>query len=223
MERYYKNIGAYFLVLLVFVALGFYYPYFSLFPSFPSVTAMIHVHTLSLLAWVSIMIVQPLLIRYKKFRAHRIIGKLSYFIVPLVVITCLGVMRQQYEEGIEHKLSAGQSLKTVFTSFTGVVTILIYYILAVTAIHKGNVGSHMRYMICLFLEFIPPTLGRTLGYWLDMRQVYTHSIAVGIGAVIIVFLLIADRRRKADYTPYIVALWVYVVCTLSWALLGFPL
>jgi hypothetical protein len=41
---------------------------------------------------------------------------------------------------------------------------------------KGNVAFHMRYMIRLALEFIPPSFGGTFGYWLYMKKYYTYNI-----------------------------------------------
>ena len=223
MEKYYRNIGNYFLILVVFIALGFYYPYFSLFPQFKSVTTTVHIHAISLMLWTLILITQPILIRYKKYKAHKIIGRFTYFLVPVVILTCFGVMRQQYYEGIERKLTSVQSLKALFTSFTGVLSILICYVLAIINVLKGNIAFHMRYMICLFLEFIPPTFGRTLGYWLGLRQVYTNTIAVSVGAFILIMLIFADKKRKADFTPYVVALSLYFVFNISWFALGCPL
>jgi hypothetical protein len=81
----------------------------------------------------------------------------------------------------------------------------------------------MRYMICLFLQFIPPTFGRTLGYWLGLRQVYTNTIAVLAGVIILIMLIIADKKRKTDFTPYVVALSLYFVFNVSWFALGCPL
>lgn len=223
MEKYYRNVGYIFLSLLVFIALGFYYPYFSLFPQFKSVTITIHLHAISLMLWALILIAQPILIRYKKYMAHKIIGRFTYFLVPVVIITCLGVMRQQYYEGLEIKLTPAQSLKSLFVSFTQALSIIIFYVLAIINVLKGNIAFHMRYMICLFLEFIPPTFGRTLGYWLGLRQTYTNTIAVSVGAFILIMLIIADKKRKADYTPYVVALSLYFVFNISWFALGCPL
>ncbi len=222
-EKYYRNIGFYFLILVIFAALGFYFPYFSLFPTFPSVTKVVHFHTIVLLLWVFTLILQPLLIRFSKFRAHRIVGKSTYFIVPLVIITCLGVMRQQYLEVTRQNHTPAYGLKSLYTSFTGLLSIAIFYSLAISYIRKRNVAFHMRYMICLFLEFIPPTFGRTLGYWLDMRQVATHTIAVATGAAIIAILIVLDKRKHANYTPYVVALFLYVIFTASWIAIGSPL
>ena len=223
MEKYYKNIGLYFLFLILFIVLGFYYPYFSLYPDFKSVTIIVHFHTLTLMSWTLILIAQPILIRYKRYRAHKILGRITYVLVPLVVITCIGVMRQQYSENIVQKMTHAQSFRSLFTSFTGVFSIVIYYVLAIIYVLRGDIAFHMRYMICLFLEFIPPTFGRTLGYWLGMRQVYTHTIAVAAGALILIVLIIADKKRGANFNPYVVALSLYVIFTLSWFAIGHPL
>ncbi len=223
MEKYYKNIGNYFLILILFIALGFYYPYFSLFPGFKSVTATIHIHAISLMIWTLILIAQPILIRYKKYRAHKILGRVTYFLVPLVILTFFGVMRQQYYEGLERNLSSAQSLKALFVSFTQAISIIIFYVLAIIKVHKGNIAAHMRYMICLFLQFIPPTFGRTLAYWLGLRQVYTNTIAVLVSVFIIIILIAADKKRKTVFTPYVVALSLYFVFNVSWFALGCPL
>jgi len=223
MEKKYRNIGFYFLSLVIFIALGFYYPYFSLFPAFPAVTFIVHFHTLILLTWVFILIGQPLLVRFGRYKAHRILGKTTYVLMPLVILTCLGVMRQQYAREIRNNISPMASLKSLFTSFTAIASIVIFYALAILNIRKGNVALHLRYMICLFLEFIPPTLGRTLGYWLNMKQTHTHSISILVGAAIIVWLLLSDKRKNENYSPYIVALSLYFIFTASWAVIGYPL
>ncbi len=222
-EKYYRNIGLYFLILILFILLGFYYPYFALFPDFKSVTTIVHIHTITLILWTLILIAQPILIRYKKYRLHQIIGRITYLLVPLVILTCAGVMRQQYYELIGKKMTQVQSFKSIYTSFTGILSIITYYLFAIIYVLKGNIAFHMRYMICLFLEFIPPTFGRTLGYWLDIRQVYTHTIAVSVGALILLILIIADKKRGLNFTPYVVALSLYLIFTLSWFALGHPL
>jgi hypothetical protein len=223
MEKQYKNLGYYFLILLVFVALGFYYPYFSLFPEFKSVTIIIHIHAIALFLWLVILMVQPLLIRYQKYEAHKKLGKFTYFLLPVVIFSMVGVIRQGYLEGIAEKMSSTQSLKAQFTNIAGIFSFLIYYSMAILNILKGNVGLHMRYMICLFLEFVPPTFGRTLGYWLNMRQIYTYSIALFLSAVILILLIRSDKKRNLDYSPYVVALTIYVIVYGSWLALGHPL
>jgi hypothetical protein len=223
METMYKYIGYFFLVFIVFVALGFYYPYFSLFPDFRSVTTIIHIHTAALLLWIIILITQPLLITYKKYKTHQLIGRFTYFLMPVIIITCVAVLRRQYEEGIEQKMTSLASLKTLYTSGEELLFIMIYYSLAVFNIRKGRVAFHMRYMICLALEFIPPSFGRTLGYWLDMRQYHTYNISILLCMVILIALIIYDRQKKLNSTPYLLALSLFIIFHIGWYILGHPI
>jgi hypothetical protein len=122
-----------------------------------------------------------------------------------------------------NKMTSAQSLKAQFTNIAGIFTILIYYSLAIINILKGNVALNMRYMICLFLEFIPPIFGRTLGYWFDIKQFYTYNISILLSALILVLLLMADKKRRLNYTPYVVVLSLYFVVNGIWYALGHPI
>ena len=223
METGYKYIGYFFLVFIVFVALGFYYPYFSLFPTFKTVTAIVHIHALALFLWVFILITQPLLITYKKFKIHRFIGRFTYFLMPIIILSSIGVLRQQYNEGIGQKMTSVESFKTLFTSATGLIEIIIFYTLAINNILKGNISFHMRYIICLSLEFIPPSFGRTLGYWLNIRQYYTYNISMLLCFLILIILIIHDRINDLNYKPYIIALLILLSFHISWYLIGHPI
>jgi hypothetical protein len=223
MERQYKYLGYFFLAFILFVALGFYFPYFSLFPEFKSVTVTIHIHATALLLWVIVLITQPFLIAYKKFRAHRLIGRFTYFLMPIIIISSIGVLKQQYYEGIEQKMTSSASLKTLFTSAAGLLSIIIYYSLAIINIWKGNVAFHMRFMICLALEFIPPSFGRTLGYWFYMKQYYTYNISILLCILILITLIIYDKQKNLDYKPYIFALSLFSVIQVCWYIIGHPI
>ena len=77
-EKGYKNTGYIFIILLVIIFFGFFKTYFGLFPHFNErTTPIVHFHVFVLTLWVVLLIVQPLLIRYKKFRAHRLLGRLT--------------------------------------------------------------------------------------------------------------------------------------------------
>ncbi len=223
MESGYKYLGYFFLIFIVFVALGFYYPYFSLFPSFKSITVIIHIHALALFLWVFILITQPLLITYEKFKVHRFIGRFTYFLMPIIILSSIGVLRQQYHEGIERKMTSAESLKTLFISASELIEIIIFYTLAVRNIIKRNVACHLRYMICLALVFIPPTFGRTLGYWLYMSQYYTYNISMFLCYVTLIILFIRDRINNINNKPYIVAFCIFIFFHVSWYIAGHPI
>ncbi len=184
---------------------------------------MVQIHAAALLLWVAILITQPLLATYQKFKAHRLIGRFTYFLMPVIILTSVGVLRQQYVEGLEQKMTSSESFRTLYTSAAELVSIVIYYTLAVFNILKGNVPYHMRYMICLALEFIPPSFGRTLGYWLYMRQYYTYNISIILCMLILILLILYDRRKNLDYKPYVLALSIFSITQIIWFAIGHPI
>jgi hypothetical protein len=223
MEKYYKNLGFYFLSPELFVALGFYYPYFSLFPRFESVTTIIHISAITLMLWVFILIAQPILIRHNKFQLHRKLGRFTYVILPLVIFSSIAVVRKQYLEGLEAGKSPTLSFETVFTSFCSLFTIPFYYGAAIFYILRRNTAMHMRFMICLFLEFIPPTFGRILGYWFNIRQFYTYNASILMATLNLLFLIRADKKRNQNFKPYLVALSLYLLVNVAWYAMGHPI
>jgi hypothetical protein len=89
-EKEYKYIGFCFLVITVLVIIGFFKTYFGLIPHFnSSLTAMMHFHAIVMSLYVILLIVQPVLISYKKFKTHRLFGKFSYVLVPVIILSFL--------------------------------------------------------------------------------------------------------------------------------------
>jgi hypothetical protein len=43
------------------------------------------------------------------------------------VITCVAVLKRQYDEGVAQKMTAAASLKTLYNSAEGLLFIMIYY------------------------------------------------------------------------------------------------
>src|SRR6202012_3749128 len=99
MKKIYYNSGYFFLILFAFVLLGFYKTYFGLIPRFDkSTTLLVHFHAAVLTTWVLLLIVQPLLVKYKKLKIHRLLGKLTYFLVPLIVCSMTGMALKAVSE-----------------------------------------------------------------------------------------------------------------------------
>ena len=88
MEKAYRNLGYYFLLLIPLIFIGFYKTYFIQFPSFKeNITSWMHIHAMIATLWIIMLIVQPLLIRNKKFKQHRLVGKISYVVFPLLILS----------------------------------------------------------------------------------------------------------------------------------------
>ena len=116
MERQYKNLGYFLIVLVAFVAVGFFKPYFALIPNFdPSITPLVQVHAILLMSFVALLVAQPLLIRYKNRELHKSLGKLTYFLMPLLVASCVGVIFKEYDEALLRVASTEAALRSIYS------------------------------------------------------------------------------------------------------------
>ncbi|HVT87170.1 MAG TPA: hypothetical protein VHD35_18380 [Chitinophagaceae bacterium] len=221
MEKQYKNIGFFLLGLLALVILGFSKSYSFLRPYFDRSTLhFVQIHGAALSLWLLLLIIQPLLIRYKKNGIHRVIGKFSYFLIPVIVVFSFIVMYKQYQQGITQGMTGPQSLKTLLIPLFEIVLLTLFYLLAI--IYRRDVRLHMRYLICNALILITPSLARVLGFWFGVKQLYSYTISFGLTELILILLIFFDRQHKSNYRPYVFALAFFLLFHIGWYGLGHP-
>ena len=90
----------FFIFLLLISFTGFYKTYLVKFPNFDGFTWAHHFHGVVMLTWVLMLIAQPIFIRTKNFRLHSIVGKASYFVFPLLLLSFFLVARASYFRNI---------------------------------------------------------------------------------------------------------------------------
>ena len=157
MEKAYKNTGYFMLLLIPLVILGFYKTYFSHFPDFNEnstlthsrVTIFHHLHATLATLWILLLIIQPLLIRYGKFKIHKTIGKISYFIFPLLILSFIPLIFRILQTN--YPISA-------YVPISNSLLLILFYSLAVY--NRKNTPQHMRYMIGTATVFLGPTIAR---------------------------------------------------------------
>ena len=213
----YKNVGYLFLILFAFVILGFYKTYFGLFPYFDNnTTTLVHFHAAVLILWVILLIVQPLLIRYKKFAIHRLLGNFTYILVPLIILSFIGMINKQYNEEFILKIPRSEIIEDTSLAVALLLLFAIFYILAI--INKRKIAFHMRYMIATALVFINPAIARLTPFW----TIYKSQLLVFVLTDLILLMLIFfDIKHKRKYKPYVVALTLFLVYHIEF-LLFFP-
>lgn len=193
MEKEYRNVGFIFLLFIPLTFLGFYKTYFVLSPEFTG-TVDIYTHTHALVAsiWITLLITQPLLIRYKNFKLHRFLGKISYFIFFALILSFIPQMIKEY----------GKNLFPLNASFD-IVLLMLFYTLAIK--YKNKVAIHMRYMIAIALIFIGPTLGRIIFFLMELENLGALHIPYLIVIGILLGLIFWDKKNDREYKPYLIA------------------
>lgn len=195
MEKSYRRIIYLFIGIIIISFLGFYKTYFGFFPQFKGVNWVVHFHVLVIISWFALLIIQPILIRQQRVALHKRLGRLSYVIAPLIVISF--VLMTNYGQ-LKHK-DTGLFGATLFDG----TFFLILYMLAI--VYKKNTAFHARFMILSAIPFINPGLGRLI----------SPAVSVPVQFLIIITLLIIEYFYNKKYKPYLIALGTYI------ALMGF--
>lgn len=208
----YNKAGYFFLLLLLCVPLAFYKTYFSIFPRFTAGvqnSVIIHFHATVSFLWMVMLIVQPMLIRYKKVRVHRLIGKFTYVLAPLLVLSFIGLIVTFYRERGMSAQPFGEVLEHFYFQIVHTVIFSTFYILAV--VNRKNIGRHAGYMIATGLIFINPVLRRLFNNGFHLSFTVAETIALLVTDLAVVGLLLFARRRQLNYKLYYFILATFLV------------
>jgi hypothetical protein len=212
METAYRNVSYFFGAILLLAIVGFFNSYFGRFPHFNGLPDMAHLHAIGFLTWFTLLIIQPLLIRYNQVRIHRLLGKFSYFLVPYILFTIIGMIKYSYSIYGKHYLIAINPPGLYF-SIQGAINFTLFYILAM--VNKKNTAFHMRYIIVASLALIPPAAGRFFVEELKLGPIGGPFSGILV-LLIIIGLIIYDKvKLKKVSKPYIIALIFNLMVNIS--------
>jgi len=214
MESGYKNVIWLFVVIFSMVVLGFFKTYFGLFPSFNHVTLIQHIHGLLFTTWFVLLFIQPLLIRYGKYKAHRIIGRFTYFLVPCIIISIHFIAREAYLNAVAAHLPQHDILAGMYFPTYQIFDFFVLYLLAI--INKNRTPYHMRYIIATSLAIVGAGL----------RRVFTNVMGLGGGEavlyafllpdLILVGLIIYDTVMRQNSRAYVISFIILAVSHYSY-------
>lgn len=202
----YKNAPYWFAALFVLSILGFWPSYFS--PTATRATFGQHFHAVAMLIWVAMLIMQPWLIRTRRRNVHRLIGRASLFLAPVLVFSAL--------VAVEDNLARQpQPYPPIALSFfwLGLASALLFAVLYTLAIIKRReMQLHARYMAATGLVFIVPGLGRLLTRIGEATGLAFLNFQVALWAPVLVgaVMILHDSRKGRVRLPWVLA-------TVSWA------
>jgi hypothetical protein len=211
MEKGYKNLVYFFGVIAAITFIGFYKKYFSLAPDFPGLKNIHHFHALALTTWLTMLIVQPILIVNNKMAAHRMIGKFSYILVPIMFVSMLLAYHNQYLRFIGEGKPESETLAFVFSPATDAIPFVIFYLLAI--LNKRETPKHMRYMISTGIIIGGPGLGRIFMTWMGMDIFAAIGLMTLITLLVFVGLIVYDRIKKKQFSinPFTSAFIIWLI------------
>lgn len=199
MEKKLQNyVGFFFIGVLIVTMLGFYPSYFAHFPKFAGFTWAFHFHAFVATLWICMLIAQAFLIRAKNYSLHRLIGKASYFVMPLILFSFFLMAKAMYYKGI-HVKNLNETDALAELSKSGLRDILFLAILYGLGIfYKRKTSWHLRFFTCTGLMILGPGLGR-FAFANFNPAVAGITMAVFLLGLPIIWLIVDVVKKKSPF------------------------
>jgi hypothetical protein len=218
------NLGYWWLLYIPLTVAGFYVTYFSVI-SRPK-PAIIHIHFGLMLGWMALVIAQPFLIKYKNVPLHRLLGKISYVFVPLVLLSGFAMLRfgytnftsdlaEQQVNGLP-KFNRAEILEQgagyILLAFFYIFWFAVLYMLGV--LNKRKMHPHSRYMLATVLTLTGPTVDRVFFFEFGLSHVFgsvpAEYISFFLIDLVLAYLLYRDLKAGRNGKPLFTCLSIYV-------------
>ncbi|WP_157638206.1 hypothetical protein [Flexithrix dorotheae] len=175
--------------------------YLGQFPNFEeNLGVTIHFHFTISVLWISLFIIQPMLIKKQAYQTHKVFGKASYFLFILILISFIPLFSKQL---------AFNYLPLVILTASDIVGVILFYALSIY--NRKKVGFHMRYMIILSLVFAMPAIGRIFSHWLEFSFIENMTAGLLVEILILSGLIIKDNLNSKNYFPYALGLTFFAI------------
>lgn len=185
----FKYVDRYFIGFFILVIVGFWPTYFSkFFNGSADFTQYFHFHAITATLWVFFLILQPILIRYKKLRIHRLVGKLSYGLVPLLFISVMLLAHHRIDPDAE------DLAWKVWIPFKDLFIFTFGYAIAI--INKKTLPIHVRGMIVAGMALIEPTMVRLVVNVIGIPQPLGYYLGISPDYIILIILMVLERKEK---------------------------
>ena len=190
---------------------------------FTSVDRYTHLHAAAGSLWLVLLIAQPAAIRARRFRLHRALGRVSYFLAALFAIA--GMLLSHYRlASMDDAKFAAEGFSHYLPFYATTVFVLAY---GLGLWYRHIPAAHGRFMLCTALPLIDPVVGRVIFFygrplpnpWL--YQIVTFGIATVVAGILVFTYRGSARARRAliGYFVVLVALevgWFVIAPTTPW-------
>jgi len=170
----------------------------------------VHAHAVAMTAWIVLLVAQAWLMRSGRRGMHRSLGRVSYVLVPLMVLTTLALARHMLRHA-----------KTPFTEETLYFFYLQLSLIAVFALcwaqairHRRTPHLHAAWMIGTALALVDPIGARLLFHTFGAQPPLMQIATFALVDALLVALLLRERRRGGALRAYPTLLAVFVATQL---------
>ena len=198
----FQNTGYFYLGFLILAFIGFWPSYFSkFFDGTADFNIYFQFHAATAILWVAMLIIQPVLIRSKKYELHRVVGKFSYFLVPILFISVLLLAHNRISPELEF---VGPEFWIPFKDL-----VIFSYGFGVAIWFRHSMPIHARGMIVAGFALFEPVMVRVMYNVLGLQGTYPYILAISFGYMVLMVLIFLERKEKQGRWVFPMALVLF--------------
>jgi hypothetical protein len=213
---FYSKAPWYFAFGLLVIVIGFYQSYFT---QLKQTDIGHHLHGIAALLWMLMLIVQPLTVGGGRIKWHRVIGKFSFVLVPVVILSGLHIVQMMILAKDHYPPPTTVVYQLAFIDLFSLAQFAWFYVMAIRM--RKKIQLHARYMAATVFLFIIPGLGRALFF---IPGVNSFNKAVNISFVltelVLLLLMLDDKRSGKIRLPYLLAFILFALQFVGYNVMG---
>ncbi len=207
--------SVFFLLLFFIFALWAFWPtYFS--NPFREMAVSVHIHGFLMTVWCLLLIGQALLIRFNQRSLHRAIGKSSYVLVPLIIISGISAVHFSVTKLADYP--PDNYYVEFGHMFNALIVFGILYGLAMR--FRKDSSTHARYMICTIFPAFTPVFSRiifnnydyVMGWLPALNEIpWVQIIGFALADIILLSLCIIDLKKRRRWHGFPIAFIIILI------------
>jgi hypothetical protein len=151
-----------------------------------------------MMSWLVMLIIQPFLIKYGKYKTHRMLGKLGYVLAPIVCYSMFVITGVKYHREIAI-MPESDALAGACLDFPDIFYFGLLFALAMINRHKPNI--HARYMAGTAVLILPPAIGRAIIIFGGLPPLTGIHTSHFIADTLTLLLLFHDFKKRINIKP----------------------
>lgn len=202
-----------FFAILMALAVVAFWPGYLAVPKL-ALSGWLHFHAVTGTLWIFMLIVQPWAIRTGRRGLHVFLGRLSFVLVPLILVAFVGLAHSS----MQGKSAQGQAVDAYFLYIRVVLVAMFAATYFLGVIHRKDPEVHSRYMLCTGLSFVDPVLHRIAQRAMGGADLNYQLLTFGVVCAILLLLILAARHAPSGRRALLAVLVAFLLGGLPLAL-----
>lgn len=168
------------LALFAAALLAFWPPYLS---RLGDAELAAHVHAVLMTGWIALLVAQPQLVARERRALHRRLGRLSYALVPLIVLSGLALWHIRLMRVAAADVAAAAPFQ--YLGLGAMFNFAVFWALGIR--HRRVAAVHGRYLLATLLPMVDPVTARLTGFYgptLPADWMYAAPAWIAVVAVV---------------------------------------